>query len=132
LAATVTNDARNAAHGERPDGSRSGIPVPNSPSSSSRRALRRVQQAVRPQQFGQPSARGQGPAEHADLVARHGGQPRAPPVAHRPVQEQRRRRPGQRGQHQAGQRELREHRRDMPQDLVHSPITLPAASDRNA
>ena len=57
-----------------------------------------------------------------------GGQPGGAPVPHRPVQEQRRGRPRQRGHGQAGQQERGQHREHVPEDLAHPPIR-PSAGD---
>ena len=146
LAAIVTREARNAAAGVRPDGSRRAKAAPNSASSSlAPRAAPRghpevhehdrahdVQAQVQPpvgaQQPGQARPGGQRPAEDADLVAGHGGQPGGAPVPHRPVQEQRRGRPRQRRDGQAGQQERGQHREHVPEDLAHPPIR-PSAGD---
>ena len=50
-------------------------------------------------------------------------QSRGTPVTHRPVQEQRRGRPRQRGDGQAGQQERGQHHQHVPEDLAHPPIT---------
>jgi hypothetical protein len=75
-----------------------------------------------------PTPGGQRPAEDADLVASHGGQPGGAPVTHRPVQEQRGGRPRQRGDGQAGQQERGQHREHVLDDLTHPPIR-PSAGD---
>ena len=66
----------------------------------------------------QPRAGYKRPAEHADLVACHGGQPGLPAIADRPMHEQRRRRPGQRGHPHAGEQERGENRSEMPHNSM--------------
>ena len=51
---------------------------------------------------------------------------RGAPVTHRPVQEQHRGRPRQRGHGQAGRQERGQHREHVPEDLTHPPIAAPA------
>jgi hypothetical protein len=86
----------------------------------------KVQPPVSAQQPGQARPGGQRPAEDADLVAGHGGQPGGAPVTHRPVQEQRRGRPRQRRDGQAGQQERGQHCEHVPDYLAHPPIRLSA------